>query len=211
MFLIISGGDAPGNELIQNRAAHARTIIAADKGAEYCLKAGVIPDIVVGDMDSIAPAYLEKLHRHDVSVVEYSTHKDQTDTCLALDAAVRGGADRVEMLAACGDRFDHSLANVHLLYHALARGIQAVILSSSQRIFLVDSECTITGSKGSTLSVLPLTMSAAGIYLSGFQYELAGAAMEIGNPYGISNVITSDEAGIRVDEGILTVIISAGA
>lgn len=210
MVLIISGGDAPGNALIQSRAADARTIIAADRGAEYCLKAGVIPDIAVGDMDSITAESLEKLRSHGVKILRYSTHKDQTDTFLALDEAIRCGASRVEMLAALGDRLDHTLANIHLLYHALSRGIHAVILSETRRIFLVDSVCTIEGSEGATLSVLPLTMSVRGIYLSGFQYELTDATMEIGNPYGVSNAITSDRAEIRVGDGILIIVVCTG-
>jgi len=207
--LIVSGGDAPGDELLKDRAAHARKIIAADKGARYCLDAGVVPDIVVGDMDSIDSASLEQLLARDVRLVEHSRDKDQTDTQLALDMAVLDSALKVEMLAACGDRFDHSLANVHLLYSALSRGVEAEIISSSQRIFLVDKECIVPGSKGQTISLLPLTMRVEGICLSGFRYDLNSASMEIGNPYGISNVITSDKSWIRIGCGILIVIISA--
>ena len=209
MFLIVSGGDAPGNELLKNRAAHARRIIAADKGAQYCLSAGVIPDIVVGDMDSISSNSLEQLLKRDVRLVKHPADKDQTDTQLALDLAMLGGADKVEMLAACGDRFDHGIANVHLLYYALSHGVEAEILSASQRIFLVDKKCIIRGSKGQTISLLPLTMRVEGIYLSGFLYDLENARMEVGKPYGISNIITSDESGIRIGEGILIVIISS--
>jgi len=209
MFLIISGGNAPGNQLVQDRAAHASRIIAADKGACYCLDAGVIPDIVVGDMDSIDSRSLEKLHEYNVELEEHSTDKDQTDTQLALDLAVRGGADKVEILAACGDRFDHSLANVHLLYRARSLGVPAVILSTTQRIFLVDKEIFLRGSKGLTISLLPLTMRADGIYLSGFLYDLENASMEIGNPYGISNTITSDKARISINNGVLIVTIAS--
>jgi thiamine pyrophosphokinase len=208
MFLIVSGGDAPGNGLLKDRAAHARRIIAADKGAQYCLDAGVIPDIVVGDMDSIASRSLERLQDEDVMLVKHPADKDQTDTQLALDLAVREDAHRVEMLAALGDRFDHSLANVHLLHYALSRGVPAEILSASQRIFLVDNEVVLRDSKGLTISLLPMTMKVEGIYLSGFLYELEDASMEIGNPYGISNLITSNESRIRIDGGILIVTIS---
>jgi thiamine pyrophosphokinase len=209
MFLIVSGGDAPDSELLKDRAARARRIIAADKGAQYCLDAGVMPDIVVGDMDSIASRSLEQLRKQDVRLVEHSADKDQTDTQLALDLAVLGGADKVEMLAALGDRFDHSLANVHLLYYGLSRGVPAEILTASQRIFLVDKEFLVHGSKGLTISLLPLTTKVEGIYLSGFRYDLENASMEIGNPYGISNIITSDESRIRIGGGILIVTIAA--
>jgi thiamine pyrophosphokinase len=209
MFLIISGGDAPNNELIRERASRAEKIIAADKGAQYCLKAGIVPDIVVGDMDSIAADDLERLYENNVKLMKYSRDKDQTDTQLALDLALQDGADEVEILAACGSRIDHCLANVHLLHHALAHGVQACILTSSQRIFLVDSDYTLRGLKGLTISLLPLTMKVEGICLSGFKYNLDNASMEIGNPIGISNVIISDESRIRLGEGVLIITVSA--
>jgi thiamine pyrophosphokinase len=208
MFLIISGGDAPNNELIRERASRAEKIIAADKGARYCLKAGIVPDIVVGDMDSIAADDLERLYENNVELMKYSHDKDQTDTQLALDLALKDGADEVEILAACGNRFDHCLANVHLLQHALDHGIQACILTSSQRIFLIDSEYTLRGLKGQTVSLLPLTMTVQGICLEGFKYNLENASMKIGNPIGISNIITSDESRISLGEGVLIITVS---
>ena len=208
MFLIVSGGDAPESVFLSARADSARIIIAADKGARYCLDAGVTPDIVVGDMDSVDAGVLEDLESRGVDIRRFSADKDYTDTQLALDAALKLGAKRIEFIAATGDRFDHGLANFQLLYHALRYGADAWIRTPAQRIFLVEGEHTIAGKKGSTVSVLPLTMKARGIYLHGFRYELDDASMEIGNPYGMSNIVTSEVATVKVGHGVLAVVIS---
>jgi len=207
MFLIVSGGDAPDPAFLQARAEKARMIIAADRGAGYCLRAGVRPDIVVGDMDSISPAALREVERSGIPFIQHSPEKDKTDTQLALDIALDRGTSCIEMVACTGDRFDHSLANVHLLYAALKAGVDAAITAPSHRIFLVDSDAGIDGMKGAVLSLLPLSLEVRGVSLSGFQWPLEDAVMEVGNPYGISNRIISEQARIRVREGVLVAVL----
>jgi thiamine pyrophosphokinase len=208
MFLIVAGGEPPGKELLHGLALKAHMIIAADKGAQYCLQSGITPGLVVGDMDSLDQGSLERLSVLGVAMKRVNADKDLTDTELALDEAIGRGAKRVEFLGAIGDRIDHTLANIHLLRNALRHGIPARITSETQQIFLVDSSETITDSKGRTVSFLPLTEQVEGISLTGFQYELEEASMEIGKPYGISNVVTGDQALVKVGKGILLAVLS---
>jgi thiamine pyrophosphokinase len=208
MFLIVAGGDPPGGNLLTKLAQQAGTIIAADKGAAYCLEAGVTPHLVVGDMDSAPAGLQERLQDLGVEVKRFSPHKDYTDTRIALDEAVSRGAKDVEIVGAMGGRFDHELANVHLLKRGLDAGLTIRIISEIQQIFLVDSEYTISDRKGWTASFLPVTETVEGITLKGFAYELEGASMEIGNPYGVSNVILGHEAGVVVKKGILLAVLT---
>jgi thiamine pyrophosphokinase len=207
MFLIVTGGEAPESAFLRERAGMARKVIAADRGAQYCLNAGVTPDLVVGDMDSLPANAYRRIRDLGVALKVHPAMKDETDTSLALEEAISLGADEVELIAATGDRFDHSLANVHLLYSALLRKVDACIVSPRQRIFLVDEAAAIRGMKGATVSLLPLTMEAGGVTLTGFRWLLQDAVMHLGNPYGISNVVTADEARVTVREGVLVVIV----
>ncbi len=208
MFLIVAGGEPPGKELLHGLALKADMIIAADKGAQYCLDGGITPRLVVGDMDSLDKGSAERLSALGVAMKRLNTDKDRTDTEIALDEAIIRGAKRVEILGAIGDRIDHTLANIHLLRKALHHGIKARITSENQQIFLVDSSETIGNSKGRTVSFLPLTEQVAGISLKGFLYELEEAFMEIGKPYGISNVVTGDQALVKVGKGILLAVLT---
>lgn len=208
MFLIVTGGDRPGRELLEDLASRAELIIAADRGAQYCLEHGITPGLVVGDMDSIDHASLLRLEAMRVEMKKCSPDKDRTDTEIALDEAVLRGARHIEIIGATGDRLDHTLANVHLLRKALKRGITARITSQTQQIFLVDSHETITGSRGCTISFLPLSGRVRGISLDGFRYPLKDAAMEMGKPYGISNVVESDRAHIALSSGILLAVLT---
>jgi thiamine pyrophosphokinase len=207
MILIVVGGDRVPEELLRHAALKAEVVIAADRGAWYCLQAGIIPDLVVGDMDSIPEEALEELQAGKVTILTFSPYKDKTDTQIALEVALKRGAREIEILSGIGSRFDHSLANVHLLHLALKAGLRARIVSERQIIFLIEGECTLTNEEGTTISFLPLGMMASGITLKGFAYELDDATMEIGLPWGVSNVITDQHALVRVREGILIAVL----
>jgi len=208
MFLIVSGGAQPEDVFIKALAKDARMIIAADKGAQYCLESGITPDLAVGDMDSVQPDYLEALEEMGVEILRFDAHKDRTDTAIALEEALKRGANEVRIIAGLGDRFDHCLANVHLLLKALQSDVKASIVTDRELIFLIDSDHEITSKKGRTISFLPLTSHVGGLCLEGFEYELTNASMDIGDPYGVSNIITKDISRIKVDKGIIIAVLS---
>jgi thiamine pyrophosphokinase len=203
MFLIVSGGYPPKLKDLRECASASEMIIAADKGAQYCLDAEIVPDIVIGDMDSLPRKARLQLEKIGVDMVAYSPDKDKTDTQLALECAIKKGAKEIVILSGIGDRIDHSIANIHLLKKALSSGIDAQLLDPKHKIFLIRSEYCIEKMKGKTVSFLPLTPKAEGIFLKGFRYTLKSATMTLGFPCGVSNVITSDKATVKVSNGIL--------
>ncbi|MDT8272481.1 MAG: thiamine diphosphokinase [Desulfomonilia bacterium] len=210
MFLIVSGGYPPDADFLAHKARDARMIIAADRGARYCLEAGVTPHLLVGDMDSLSPHELHEISGTGIEVIRFSPEKDATDTHIALDEAIKRGANAIEIIAATGSRFDHALANVHLLYRAYLAGIPARIVDQCQEIVLLAGTESFEDREGATVSLLPLTAQVEEITLKGFSYELSGARMEIGNPYGVSNVITARKATVTIGKGILVAVLVTG-
>lgn len=208
MFLIVTGGEPPGRGLITDLAVKATCVVAADRGAVYCREAGITPRVVVGDMDSLDAGVVEAMEASGSEVLRFSADKDRTDTEIALDEAIRRGAERVVILGALGGRIDHALANVHLLLKALRRGVPARIMTENQEVFLVDGEAVIEDRLGSTVSFLPLTERVEGLCLKGFQYELEGTSMEIGRPYGVSNVIRHPRARVSLETGVLLAVVT---
>lgn len=112
--LIVLGGDAPDARLLERCMRSADLVLAADRGLEAFHFAGLTPDMLIGDMDSVAP---EVLARYEGKLAEHrlSCIKDDTDGVDALDVAIRRKADRVTFLGALGGRLDHALANLMLL------------------------------------------------------------------------------------------------
>ena len=209
MVLIVSGGDPPPTRLLRQRTAAAELIIAADRGAWYCWKSGIRPSLLVGDMDSLSSAVLDDFTSLGVEILWLERDKDATDTQVALEEAVRRGAKSIEILSGIGTRFDHSLANVQLLVLAQSMGIEACILTRHQRIFLVQDSYELHAAQGCTISFLPLEAEVRGITLTGFAFGLTDARMELGRPYGVSNVVRESPARIRVRQGRLLVVLTA--
>ncbi|MBR5302268.1 MAG: thiamine diphosphokinase [Clostridia bacterium] len=199
--VIVLGGDAPGKALLARCTADADLTIAADKGLEAFASAGIMPDILLGDMDSVSEDVLARMQ----SVAEIDRLpciKDDTDGVHALDVAIARGAKHITLLGALGGRLDHALANLMLLVRAHRSGVPAQILSETVRIERVNGCKRILGAKGDTASVLPLG-EAKNVTLKGFFYPLDHAVLHSGYPLGISNVIDRDEATISVEEGDL--------
>ncbi|OPZ58536.1 MAG: Thiamine pyrophosphokinase [Deltaproteobacteria bacterium ADurb.Bin510] len=208
MILIVCGGDDPGGAQLRRFGAEAGLLIAADRGARYCLAAGLAPDVVVGDMDSLAPVELDELAGRGARLVRHRPDKDQTDSQLAVDLALEQSPASICLLGAAGDRLDHSLANIHLLLRAARRGVAArLITGAGDELFLVGGEFELTSCAGRTVSILPFAGRASGVTLEGFRYPLNEAVMEPWEPYGVSNVIESARAVIRVRAGWLLIML----
>lgn len=197
--LIVLGGDAPSRALLETQMKKADLAIAADSGLAAFDAAGLMPDLLIGDMDSVAP---DVLARYEGSVPEHRLNciKDDTDGVDALDVAIARGATDVTLLGALGGRLDHALANLMLLVRAHRRGVCAHILAEDVRIERVNEHCVLCGAKGDTVSLLPLG-EARGVTLTGFFYPLEAYALRGDYPIGVSNVVTQDEAHVIVQEG----------
>ena len=199
--LIVLGGDRPDAELLGRCMAQADLTIAADSGLAAFDAAGLEPDLLVGDMDSVSP---EVLARYEGRLPEHrlSCIKDDTDGVDALDVAIAQGADRITFLGALGGRLDHAMANVMLLVRAHRRGAAAQILDESVRIIRVDREYTLQDAKGDTVSLLPLG-EAQGVTLEGFFYPLHAHTLTSDYPLGVSNVVTQQKATVCLESGDL--------
>jgi thiamine pyrophosphokinase len=185
-------------------------VIAADSGADHCLKANLTPHVVIGDMDSISPAVKKQLMTQQIAFHPFDPRKDFTDLELAVDYAIHNGFKRITILGAVGNRWDMTLANMLLLTKPELIGIKIEIRDARQRQFLIrgPETITITGEQGRTLSLVPIGAEARGIWLSGTAYPLENGILGPGAGRGVSNSITDLEAVITLKNGMLICIIS---
>lgn len=199
--LIVLGGDAPGKALLKSCAGQADLLIAADRGLEAFHAAGVAPDLLIGDMDSVDAVILDQ-YEGQANQTRLCCEKDDTDGEAALHLALERGADRVTFLGALGGRLDHALANLMLLNRAHQLGVRAEILDEKVRIFRVEGHAVLRGALGDTVSLLPLG-KAEGVTLEGFHYPLENGTLTSDRTLGISNIVNSDDAQVTVTSGDL--------
>ena len=200
--LIVLGGDLPSPQLLRRCADEAELTIAADRGLEAFEAAGMLPDLLLGDMDSVSAAALAR-GEGSTEMERLPCEKDDTDGGHAMEVALSRGATEITILGALGGRMDHALANLMLLNRAHEGGAFAQILDERVRIVRIDGEITLRGAKGDTISLIPIG-TARGVTLSGCYYHAQEAlTFDFVHPLGVSNVVTKDEASITVREGDL--------
>ncbi|MFK5980975.1 MAG: thiamine diphosphokinase [Rhizobiaceae bacterium] len=180
--VIIGGGYVDG-ECLSNLLARGYALIAADGGANRFYNSDIVPDVIIGDLDS-----LEHIDHWDTKTsVLHIEEQDSTDfeKCLVLT-----NAPLYIGLGLIGKRFDHSLATIH----AMAR------FASQKTIILVDETDVILAArgrvelsleKGARVSIYPfgkINFENS----KGLKYPLDNLVMEQGVQIGTSNEAISN-------------------
>lgn len=184
----------------------AELLIAADGGGNALFAAGVVPQLVVGDLDSLAPEAEAAFVAAGARVERHPAEKDETDLELALLLAVAHGATRIDVLGAMGGRWDQALSNVALLALPELAGRRVRLLDVGQEAYLACGETPIDGKQGETVSLLPVGGPARGITTRGLRYPLHDAELHFERSRGVSNVIVEPPAHVTVREGLLLIV-----
>ncbi|SEM34707.1 thiamine diphosphokinase [Syntrophus gentianae] len=205
---VICGGEIRDYSWLRARisAMDPCRIICADVGARHCMRIDIDPEVVIGDMDSLDQEMAEILVRRGTRISGYPSQKDETDTQLALQYALSLEPEEIRIFGALGGRIDHTLANMSILKIALDQGVPTRLVDEWCEIVMIRDRCVLEGEEGQTVSLFPFSSSVTGITLRGFAYPLENNIMEIGLPYGISNVLTGNRGVISLSDGILLVI-----
>lgn len=177
-------------------------VAAADAGYRTCREAGITPDVVLGDFDSM------DVPEAGAEVVRLPVEKDDTDTMAAVKLGLERGCSEFLLYGASGGkRLDHTLANIQSLLYLCRHGARG---------FLYDDDFLWTAMENGTLTV-PRTVEwgllsvfclgdrSEGVTETGVQYPLDGATVTNGFPIGVSNHILADRAEISVQNGALLV------
>lgn len=204
--VIVANGIIEDEEGAKAIAAGAPLLICADGGAHHVMRWGLRPHAVIGDMDSLEEEPLRRLEEAGTLLLRYPSRKDETDLELALDYAVRQGADEILILGALGGRWDHTVANILLLTWPRLEGREVQIVAGQERLFLVRRQVTLHGAAGDIVSLLPLSPVVEGIVTSGLEYPLRGEPLYMGPSRGVSNVMLGPEATITIQTGWLLVV-----
>jgi len=177
-------------------------VIAADAGYLACLVAGVTPDLLLGDFDSLErPKDFE-------NIVSAPREKDDTDTMLAVRAGLEQGCDTFYFYGATGGkRLDHTLANLQTLLWLRRQGARGYIYGDDFIWTVIENE-SITIQKTleeGIVSVFSMDGPARGVTETGLHYALTDADLAMDQPVGVSNQMEADVAEVSVREGALLV------
>lgn len=214
MTIFLVGGSPAGRQPWGVRPGAADIVIAADRGAQHALAWGWSIQLLVGDLDSVAPEVAAMLIATGVPALTAPQAKDETDLELALAQALAYPAQPIVICAALGGRTDHLLANVLLLARPDLATRDIVFVDGPELLRLLwaaggaggVTRLALCGAPGDLLSLLPLGADAVGVTTHGLRYPLRDETLLLGRARGVSNVFASATASLTLRRGRLLII-----
>lgn len=209
--VVFSNGEYCDLSGVKQRLRPDDWLICADGALAKVMALELLPDLLIGDFDSVSPELLQQADNLGVQRLTMPAEKDFTDTDLALRAAVDAGYREVLLVGAFGGRLDHALANLFILPPYIRQGVQISLTDGETDVHLVTEQLTLANCRERLVSLLPLTEQVSGVTLEGFYYPLHNHTLRWGDSIGISNVPLQSEVSVRLGSGILLVIVSDAA
>lgn len=221
--IIVSGGMIQKDfaldflrKMIERAGRENLRLIAADKGMEFFMETagetGILPDIAVGDFDSLSEEgkqYLERVP--ETEICRLKPEKDDSDTQSAAVMAIERGSREIAILGATGSRLDHVLANLGLLSLGKERGASIILADQCNYITLIESGKVLKRSSqfGKYISFFPVGGDVTGLTLRGFRYPLNRHHLKVSDSgLTVSNEMEEETAEVTYESGTLLMIMS---
>ena len=190
-------------------------VIACDAGFIYAEQLGILPDLIVGDFDSLSEAgtmamrSLREIAESDPDrIVKLNVKKDDTDTIKAVKIALSKGYRKFMLYGSLGGkRIDHSIANLQTLLFIKHNGGTGYIIEENRVLLIAENE-TIRFNRGNSgmVSIFSVSEVSKGVTIRGLMYSLENGELRNDFPLGVSNeFIIDEEAEITVREGTLLI------
>ena len=204
--IIFVNGHLPDLEAARRLIRPDDFLIAADGGTQHILALGLLPSLVIGDLDSLAADNRRRLEGSSVEIRQYPRDKNETDLELALHSALDEGYRSILILAALGGRLDQSLGNLALLTDPSLAEVDVRLDDGIEEVFFVRKQADIQGRPGDTVSLLPWGSPAGGVTTEGLRWPLRGETLYPDKTRGVSNEMLGETASVTIQSGLLLVV-----
>lgn len=199
--VIIGSGDC-SIDILKENINNSDYIICADGGYDYAVEADLIPDLLIGDFDSI------KAIPENVAKITLPVEKDITDAVAAFNEGVKQGFTSFVLFGGTGGRFEHTFANISLMANASKQNLSFEIIDK-KHIFraVTNSSIKIERKENQQISVFAYGNKATGVTENYFHYPLQNYTLDpFDGAFGTSNDIVEEFGEISVEDGTLIII-----
>lgn len=214
--LMVTGGILSANFFKKISAEiEYKSLVCVDRGYDVVLQAGLHPEYLIGDFDSVSRSGYDRLkeekEQYGAKLLALNPVKDATDTEEAFLLIEREFGKRplkVTLLGGTGGRMDHLLALFYHLRVLLERGIEVAVIDEQNLLWLEKKPVELYRSKqyGTYISFLPATPVVKGLTLRGLRYPLENFDYEMGSGLCVSNEFAEEVAEVDFSEGVLVII-----
>ena len=189
---VLAGRDMLASQLVK-WANEADVILAADAGADILLGIGVVPDWVIGDLDSIQSGT-------DCPNVIQIEDQNSTDCDKLLIKAIELGVNQITLACVEGDQLDHMLATLHsAARHPIH--VQVALRTGVGRLLISGDRFGIETQLGRRVSLLPLA-DCEGVSLTGVEWPMVRASLSPLGSTSIGNRAISNQVVAEVVNGV---------
>lgn len=197
--LLIGNGAAVPTRYLRRAAKQAAYVLAVDGGADRALKAGVEPDSVIGDLDSISSA----ARTHMGARVWHVSTQENTDLEKALSWVAEHQISSVLAVGFVGGRWDFSVGNL-LVLAKYAHHMDVAVAGPGWRMMALTGSRQFDSKPGQRVSIIPLT-PCTGVTLAGLKYLLSNEDLQPGTTRTLSNETTEKTFTVSFKTGRLLV------
>lgn len=197
--IILAGGSCPQKRVFQyfHERLGYNLIVCADGGLRHTDKMQVIPDFIVGDLDSAPPELLKKF-RNKSEIVRIKRQTD-TDAEKAIKFCLSKKITHIVLLGADGERLDHELGNISCLLKFKKR-VSMAMVGRKSIIHPVDEELHFEATPGEIVSLFSFSPEAL-ITTTGLKYPLQSESMPFGVWESVSNVVIAERVSVSCPGG----------
>lgn len=201
--IIIANGKSPSKKVVEyffNKGFS--TIICADGGANSAKKLDIIPDFIIGDLDSIDQQVL-KYFQSKSTIIKIKRQND-TDVEKCLKFAIKNGFKEVVLLGVTGDRLDHTICNLGIVIKFFNK-IKIHISAENSFLSAFNKTVKIKSKINETISLYAFNKQTL-ITSKGLQYPLQKSNLAFGEKESTSNVSISEMIELKIIGGIVFII-----
>lgn len=200
--LILCSAEIENIDFLRGYITDDCLVICADGGYKHARRLGIVPDLWLGDGDSQG---IDEVCAAEKKV--FPTHKDFTDTDLAVEEALARGADEIVIAGGTGGRLDHEFSHFCLLKKILDRGAKGFLVDEKNEITMENKNFTLRGNDKKYVSFFPYGGSVTGFSITGLRYTARNMTLDCGEAAASSNCFDGDdEAHISLETGYVLVM-----
>lgn len=202
--MIFANGELPNLEAARKLLLPDDFIICADGGTRHALALGLIPQVIIGDMDSLPDTFQSSTFKGEF--IQVSADKNETDLELALKYALAFHPDVILIIAALGGRLDQTLGNISLISDLRLSTFDIRLADGVEEIFFCRDQTRVKGGSGDIVSLIPWGGEVSGVETENLKWPLRSETLYPYKTRGISNEMLGEEASIKISSGLLLIV-----
>ena len=208
-YVIFLNGEYKYSQEFMDKLVSENTVcFCADGGANFAFKYGKMPEVIIGDLDSIEKKVLEYYKSKNILIKKFPKDKDFTDFELILKeinkiSENKNFVEKIFVVGGLGKRIDMTLSNLFIM----EKYKNLVFLQENEEIFYAEKSFVLKNKKDFEFSIVPISENVEKLTLKGFKFETDGIDVKRESSRLVSNVICENEASIEFESGKLIVIL----